>query len=44
MERDPSCSKDNIYEQCEGLFYVKISAEISREQRKVERRKIYEAG
>jgi len=44
MERDPSCSKDNIYEQCEVRFYMKIGAKISRERRKVERRKIYEAG
>jgi hypothetical protein len=31
MECDPSYSKDNIYEQCETRFYVKIGAEISGE-------------
>ncbi len=44
MERDPNCSRDIHYEQCQAQFYERIGAEISEEWRKAERRKIYEAG
>ncbi len=43
MECDLSCSKDILYDYCEAQFWGRISAKISRERRKVERRKIYEA-
>jgi hypothetical protein len=43
MERDPSCSRDTLYEQCEAQFCKRIGAEISGQRMKVERRKIYEA-
>jgi hypothetical protein len=43
MERDPSCLRNILYEQCETRFCKRIGVEILREQRKVERKKIYEA-
>jgi len=39
MEHDPSYLRDILYEQCEAQFWVGISAEVSGERRKVERRK-----
>jgi hypothetical protein len=42
MERDPSCLRNILYEQCETRFCKRIGVEILREQRKVERKKIYE--
>jgi hypothetical protein len=44
MERNPSCSRYTLYEQCEAQFCERIGAEISGERMKVERRKIYEVG
>ncbi len=40
MERDPSCSKDTFYEQCETRFCGRISLEILGEQKKVEKKEI----
>ncbi len=31
MERDPNCSRDIHYEQCQAQFYERIGAEISEE-------------
>jgi len=43
MECDPSCSRNILYKQCEARFCERIGVEILGEQRKVERKKIYEA-
>jgi hypothetical protein len=42
MECDLSYSRDTFYEQCETRFCGKIVVEISWDQRKVVKRKIYE--
>jgi hypothetical protein len=42
MERDPSCSIDNLYEECESRFLETIGAELSKEQRDVDNKKLYE--
>jgi hypothetical protein len=34
---------DTLYELCESRFWWRIGVELSREQRDVERRKLYEA-
>jgi hypothetical protein len=44
MERDPGCSMDTLYEQCESRFWERIGAKLSGERRDVEKRKLYEAG
>ncbi len=42
MGRDPGCSMNTLYEQCESQLWWRISVELSRAQRDVE--KLYEAG
>jgi len=43
MERDHGCSMDTLYEQCESWFWERIGVKLSGEQRKVEKKKLYEA-
>ncbi len=44
MERDLGCSMDTIYELCESWLWWRIGAELSGEQKDVEKRNIYEVG
>jgi hypothetical protein len=44
MERDLSCSIDNLYDEGESRFFETISAKLSKEQRDVDNEKLYEAG
>jgi len=43
MERDPRCPMDNLYEQYESQFLGTIGAELSREQRDVDKKNLDEA-
>jgi hypothetical protein len=42
MERNPCCSIDNLYRECESRFLEMIGVELSREQKDVDEKKLYE--
>jgi len=44
MECNPSCSMDNLYDQCESWFLGMIGAELSRERGEVDKQKPFETG
>jgi hypothetical protein len=44
MEWDPGYSIDNLYGECESWFLETIGAELSKEQRDVDKEKLYEVG
>jgi hypothetical protein len=41
MERDPCCSIDNLYGECESRLLKMIGAELSKEQKDVDEEKNY---
>ncbi len=43
MERDPCCSIDNLYGECESRFLETIGAELSKEWKEVDKQQLYEA-
>jgi hypothetical protein len=43
MERDLSCSIDNLYGECESRFLEMIGIELSKELRDVDNGQLYEA-
>jgi len=43
MEWDLGCSIDNLYEECESRFLETIGAELSKERKDVDNKKLYEA-
>jgi hypothetical protein len=44
MERDPCCSIDNLYGECESRFLETIGVKLSKEWREVDMEQLYEAG
>ncbi len=44
MERNPCCSIDNLYGECESRFLEMIGVKLSREQKDVDKEKLYEVG
>jgi hypothetical protein len=44
MERNPCCSIDNFYGECESRNLEMIGAKLSKEQKHVDERKLYEVG
>jgi hypothetical protein len=44
MEWNPCCSIDNFYGECESWNLEMISAKLSKEQKHVDERKLYEVG
>jgi hypothetical protein len=44
MERDPYCSIDNLYGECESRFLEMIGAKLSKEWGEVDKEQLYEIG
>jgi hypothetical protein len=44
MERNPCCSIDNLYGECESRVLEMIGAKLSKEQKDVDKKKLYEVG
>jgi hypothetical protein len=44
MERDPCCSIDNLYGECESWFLEMIGVEFLKEWKDVDKEKAYEVG
>jgi hypothetical protein len=43
MERDPCCSIDKLYGECESWFLETIGVELLKEWREVDKEELYEA-
>jgi hypothetical protein len=43
MERDPCYSIENLYKECESWLLEMIGVELSKEQKDVDKEKLYEA-
>jgi hypothetical protein len=41
MERDPCCSTNNLYGECESRFLKTIGAKLSKEWREVDKEQLY---
>jgi hypothetical protein len=44
MERNPCCSIDNLYGECDSRFLEMIGAKLSKEWKDVDEKKLYEVG
>ncbi len=44
MERNPCCSIDNLYGECESRFLKMIGAKLSKERKDVDEKKLYKVG